>query len=164
MNFKMTPPLARRLTTFMAWAAVIWAMLLAIAAVTWQNWIQTPLAIAVLLLFLAPKLAWWAFSYSMLLFGVRYEIGALAVPVSPRPVDEPGIQGELTHASTAASPPWVKEAVADWLATAEGEEKNRKRAALLDQLYSYAATSTDDYAARSAVNQLRLAINPWVKN
>jgi hypothetical protein len=139
-------------------------VLLAIALATWSSWIQTRLVLVVLLLFFAPKLAWLVFAYATLLFRTRYEMSALAVPVSPRPVDEPGIQSELTQASTAASPPWVKEAVDDWLATATGEEKNRKRAALLDRLYSYAATSTDDYAARSAVNQLRLAINPWVKD
>jgi len=156
----MPPRLARVLTVSM----VGYWVLLIIALATWSSWIQTRWVLVVLLLFLAPKIAWLFFAYATLLFRTRYEMSVLVVPVSPRPVDEPGIQSELTHASTAASPPWVKEVVDDWLATAEGEEKNRKRAALLDRLYSYAATSTDDYAARSAVNQLRLAINPWMKN
>jgi hypothetical protein len=144
--------------------AIVWYILLGIAAVTWRSWIQTPVALVVLLLFLAPKLTYLSVAYYTLLFRTQQEMGAMRVPLSSRPVDEPAIREELSNVDVAHMPPWVKDNVDDWLATAPQDEKDRKRAALLDRLYSYAANSTDDYAARSAVNRLRLAINPWVKN
>jgi hypothetical protein len=144
--------------------AIVWYILLGIAAVTWRSWIQTPFALVVLLLFFAPKLTYLSVAYYILLFRTQQEMGAMRVPVSSRPVDEPAIHEELSKVDLDHVPPWVKENVDDWLATDTEDEKDRKRAALLDRLYSYAASSADDYAARSAVNQLRLAINPWVKD
>jgi len=59
---------------------------------------------------------------------------------------------------------WIDDGVRDWLARPPGAERDRARNALLDRLYAYSASSTGDHVQRKAVNDLRLAINPWVKD
>lgn len=145
-------------------AIVAWLLLVGIAIVTWRSWIETRFVIVVSLLVLGPQLAWWIVVYVAMLSKGPQEMREVAVPISRRPIDETAVQQALQKLGTVACPPWVKEAVDDWLAMPQSEDKDRKRAGLLDRLYSYSALSTDDYAARSAVNQLRLAINPWVKD
>jgi hypothetical protein len=105
---------------------------------------------------------------------VMLPLGAVLAPVKsadeavgiPRVPDETKIQdaknaldalgGEGTH--------WIDDAVREWLATPEGIERDRKRNTLLERLYAYASSSSDDYAHRAAANRLRLAVNPWVES
>jgi hypothetical protein len=143
--------------------ATLW-VLVGLYLVLWIAQFSPGFAIVILLVLLAPKIAMWIFTYRVLQAKSPKEASPAIVPLSSRLLNEPEIYEELNRVDAVRAPAWVKESVADWLATVPGDEKNSKRAALLDRLYSYAATSTDDYAARSAVNQLRLAINPWVKD
>jgi hypothetical protein len=143
--------------------ATVW-VLVGLYLVLWVAQFSPGFAIVILLLLLVPKIAMWIFMYRVLQANGPKEASPAIVPLSSRLLNEPEIHEKLNHVDAMGAPIWVKESVADWLATGPGDEKNRKRVALLDRLYSYAASSADDYAARSAVNQLRLAINPWVKD
>jgi hypothetical protein len=134
-----------------------------LALVVWIARFSLGFAAVVLLLLLGPKLASWIFTYKIFARGPQAGSG-LNMPLSTQPMDESKIRDELGKAETMHLPDWVREETDDWLATTDGGEKDRKRGALLDRLYNYASNSTDDYATRSAANQLRLAINPWVKN
>lgn len=60
------------------------------------------------------------------------------------------------------NPPWLEPAIRSWTESAEGPENDRRRDDLLVRLYYHAAFSTDTLAKRKALNELRLAINPWV--
>jgi hypothetical protein len=142
--------------------ATLW-VLVGLYLVLWIAQFSPGFAIVILFVLLVPKIAMWIFTYSVLK-GKSPNAPPAIVPLSSPLPNEPEIHAKLNDVDVVHAPTWVKESVIDWLATATGDEKDRKRVALLDRMYAYASDSTDDYAARSAVNQLRLAINPWVKD
>ena len=86
------------------------------------------------------------------------------IPVPARPPDERRIRDSLDALDTSpdGAPAWVRPAVDEWLAASAGPEKDRMRSALLQRLYDEAGQPGDP-AQKRALNDVRLAINPWVE-
>jgi hypothetical protein len=145
-----------RMTYLTLWVIV------GLVLVAWIARFSLGYALVILLVLLGPKIASWIFTYKA--FARGPQAGRGPEPISTQPINESMIRDELSKAETVHLPDWVREETDEWLATTDRAEKSRKRVALLDRLYDYASNSTDHYAARSAVNQLRLAINPWVRD
>lgn len=59
------------------------------------------------------------------------------------------------------TPRWLHPGVDQWLEAPAGDEKDRMRDALLQRLYDEAG-KPGDIMQRHALNDVRLAINPWV--
>jgi hypothetical protein len=80
-----------------------------------------------------------------------------------RPVDEQRIRGELSRLDRFAGgcPAWLHTDVDAWLAAPPGAQKNGMRDEILQRLYAEAG-SPGDPAQRRALNDVRLAINPWI--
>lgn len=88
------------------------------------------------------------------------QLGELAG--ADRPVDEQRVTGALSRLESFAGgcPAWLRGGVDAWLAAPPGEQKNQMRNDLLQRLYTEAG-SPGDPAQRRALNEVRLAINPW---
>jgi len=139
----------------------------AIAILGARYWLGTG---KVFMLFL-PVLVW--IGVKLYLNFVMLPLGAVLAPVKsadeavgvPRIPDETRIQDakNALDALGGEATRWIDDSVRKWLATPEGVERDRKRNALLERLYAYSSSSSDDYAHRAAANRLRLAINPWVE-
>jgi hypothetical protein len=80
-----------------------------------------------------------------------------------RPVDEQRIRSALSRLDSFPDgcPTWVRTGVEAWLAAPLGAPKNSMRDELLQRLYSEAG-SPGDPAQRRALNDVRLAINPFI--
>jgi hypothetical protein len=79
-----------------------------------------------------------------------------------RPLDSARLDAALANveASDKSASQWLRPAIEQWLATPAGPERDKLRNALLDRLYAE-ASKPGDYAQRRALNEVRLAINPW---
>jgi len=86
------------------------------------------------------------------------------IPVPASPPDESRIRASLDQLdkSPGGAPTWVRPAVEEWLAAAPGPDKDRLRSSLLLRLYDEAGQPGDP-AQRRALNDVRLAINPWIE-
>jgi hypothetical protein len=85
------------------------------------------------------------------------------LPDAKRPVDEERVRAAMSRLDEFAGgcPAWLRAGVDEWLAAAEGPDKSRMRDELLKKLYAEACAPGDPQQRR-ALNQVRLAINPWV--
>jgi hypothetical protein len=80
-----------------------------------------------------------------------------------RPIDEQRIRGALSRLDSFAGgcPAWLRTSVEAWLAAPSDAQKNAMRDELLQRLYAEAG-SPGDPTQRRALNDVRLAINPWI--
>jgi hypothetical protein len=80
-----------------------------------------------------------------------------------RPIDEQRIRSALSRLDSleGGSPAWLRADLDAWLAAPQGGQKNGMRDALLQRLYAEAGLPGDP-AQRRALNDVRLAINPWI--
>jgi len=83
------------------------------------------------------------------------EADARAEAVAVAKIDESVVRTVLMRCERAGCPPWVGDSVDAWF---RSDERPSTRLELLARLYRYSAFSTDPYAPRKAVNDLRLAI------
>ena len=139
-----------------------------------------------LLLVFAPRhidsrFATFAFAIGLVLFVVSRIVGRMLLaadvrenqlrlaplgemPDIERPVDADRVRAALSRLDEFpdGSPAWLRPAVDSWLAAAPGADKNRMRDELLQRLYAEAGTP-GDLQQRRALNEVRLAINPWAR-
>jgi len=138
---------------------------IAVALLGWQWWVRFGIAALALFVPLAIYFVMKAYMSFVLVPAMVAERASDPVGLDHAP-DTERVQHRLDDVRAVGGDgiAWVDDGVRAWLASPPGVEKDRARNALLDRLYAYAASSNGDYVQRKAVNDLRLAINPWVND
>lgn len=155
-----------RLSPYIYFLVIISLLLIFAATHTYPGFI-TPALVAGLVWFLLSRLA----AHILIRSAVREQVqrGALVtgqlgeIPDVERPVDADRVRAAVSRLDGIAGgcPGWLGSAVDEWLAASPGAGKNQMRDKLLQRLYAEAGLPGDQQQRR-ALNEVRLAINPWV--
>ena len=161
-------PLAVRVAMALYWACVVLVYITAAFTVLGVHlWSNTKYAVYAVC---APFAAYVLMRLSMFVFmavavrnGVTSAVAPEVVGFDRKP-DEARVRRALAAVTDLddESVQWMARDVDDWLAADPGVPKDRKRNALLERLYAYAGSSKGYQKLRTAANELRLAINPWI--